>query len=163
MADTEKAPLWMEKIVRVAAENVKPQSVMGPLGWKWVCPGEEKNPWEISIYPTPSEIYAGPLDGVRVKPGYKWDLNRLFGIFDDTPRVIWSSPSERQDAFLGSEIDVCGEIGKVPVWLRLFNTPPHNEKPTLIIDPKNGRAKEIGKDDKPKKKSKNSFRPDDVD
>lgn len=134
------APKWIERIVQITAQNIRPQTIMGPLGWKWSEPESADHPWEVSIYPTPGEIYSGPHDGERVNPAYLWNLSAVIRMFDSAPQMMWAMPAVRHDNYVGSELVVLGVINKVPVWLRLFNNPPSDEKPTLMIDPSRNKV-----------------------
>lgn len=135
MKTNNPVPQWIEKLVKTAADSIRPLNAMGPLGWCWSEPQTSDGKWEVTIYPTPSEIYGGPGDGIKVFPGYNMVMNKLLGVFDNTPSLSWSIRGDRQDKFIGPELLVEGNVARKAVAVRLFVLPPFDEKAVIMIDP----------------------------
>ena len=135
-----KAPSWLAKVVENAASNIVPRGIMGPLGCAYLSPAETNGSWEVAIYPTPAEVYAGPMDGTSICPMYAWNLQPIINQFDSMPSIGWSNCSNDKSRFQGSELAMKGTMEDIPVLLRLFNVPPSNEDPTVMVDPAAGKA-----------------------
>ena len=124
-----QAPLWLEDLVRTAAECMAADSPIGPLGYRY---REDEGLWEVWVYPMPVELLGGAVDGKVVAPGYSLDLRRLPAALDRVDDFGFSAC-----AFPGSEgphVWIEGIFHGHAVLVEVLARAPEDEEPGMKVD-----------------------------
>lgn len=138
-------PAWLTALVEeVIKDAVVAHTVIGPLGYRWLLPGDAGNEfegWQVTVYPTPGEIRgAHPNDGDKFVSGFRLNVGSILNHLTDVEEVAWNAPSHYNGDLDGPEFDVRGKFIGKRVWIRFFSLPPFDEPSTCYLDPRTGRA-----------------------
>jgi hypothetical protein len=122
--ESDGLPFWLNELFDAIAEGLTPDSLMGPLGFRWL---EEEGFWEIDAYPTPVELVGGAADGAVVAPGFTLDLERLRAAFDQIDDLGWNALGWPDGD--GPFVWVEGAFQGHSVFLRILAEAPEGEEP----------------------------------
>jgi hypothetical protein len=128
-------PEWVIDLLDAVSTGFRPEIPCGPLGYVWVPPQNRKQPWKVSVFPTPGEVIeAGPQDGRIAVPGFRISLIPILNVFDSAPQIDWHAPSEYTGELDGPCLQLAGRAYGEKVTLFLFEEPPDAFGPTVVFD-----------------------------
>lgn len=140
--ETAKPPDWVSDLIGAVAAGFHPEVVCGPLGYIWIPPKDQMQPWRLSVFPTPGEIAeAGPEDGEITVPGFRLTLTPILKKFSPIPRVDWRAPSQYTGELDGPGVVIRGRVHGRRLILSVFDEPPAAFKPTVIFDRIRGKTR----------------------
>ena len=135
-SESTDSPTWLDDLMELVAANMEPDSVQGPLGYRY---GEEEGFWEVIVYPTPVELVGGAVDGEVVAPGFTLDLEGLRSGFDSIVDSRWNAlgtiPSE------GPYLAIEGTFQGHDLFLQILAYAPDDEEPSIKVDCRRGRIR----------------------
>lgn len=138
-------PAWLRALVEdVVLEAVTPLGFVGPLGYRWLPPGEPANQydgWQVCVFPTPNEAAGGPHDGCKYVDGIEVDLTAVLGALAAVEKVVWHASVRYNGELDGPEVSIRGQFANRRVWLRLFHVPPSDEPAAYLVDQRTGEAR----------------------
>lgn len=137
----EKAPEWLEGLVRKLGTLLKPLGFIGELGFRYLSPTAKANTtscWLVAVYIVPHELAGGKEDGASVMSGFCLNLLSLNSIFSSTSTLEWRVPKRYTDGLAGPEVWLEGQYVDGPlkwaVQLHVYAEPPSDESPALVLD-----------------------------
>lgn len=114
-------PAWILNFANTVAECLEPLEPMPPLGCHYhFC----ESGWEISIFPSQTEIVGGSQDGRQTAPRFRVDVLKIANLFARIEDASWQSRSVDEDDQLGCHISICGKIESESVAVRILATAP---------------------------------------
>lgn len=114
-------PGWILTLANDVTACLDPLEPMPPLGCHYhLC----ETGWEISIFPSQTEIVGGPHDGRQIAPRFRVDILAMAGLFSQIAEMTWQSKSMNEDDQLGSHIAIDGLIEGEAVSVRVLKTAP---------------------------------------
>lgn len=125
-----KMPAWLESLVDAVAKCMQPHNVLGPLGCRW---GEQKNFWEVMVYPSAAELVGGAEDGVIVVPGFSLDLWELGKAFEEVTAVHWQSHAFGPHDQAGPHVSIEGCYKGHQVFLQVWSEANPDEGPGFKV------------------------------
>jgi len=127
---------WLEELTDHVAANMEPDSVQGPLGYRY---GQEDGFWEVIVYPTPVELVGGAVDGEVVAPGFTLDLEGLRSGFDIIDDCRWNALG--LNANEGPYLAIEGKFQGHDLLLQILAYAPDDEEPSIKVDCRRGRIR----------------------
>lgn len=114
-------PKWILNLANSVTSFLQPLEPMPPLGCHYhQCESE----WEISIFPSQTEIVGGPEDGRQIDARFQIDILAVTGLFSRIDEMTWQSKSVDEQDQLGSHIAIGGLIEGEQVSIRMLKSAP---------------------------------------
>ena len=127
----EETPEWLEALVDSVSSCMQPHNLLGPLGYRW---GDEDDFWEVTIYPTPTELVGGAEDGAIVAPGFSLNVQKLCSVFEELEDVCWLAQAFGPHDEYGQHLSVEGVYEGHQIFLQILSEAPAGEEPHLRVD-----------------------------
>lgn len=146
---TVETPAWIRALVDDIMECVTPLGFIGPLGYRYQEPAEQKqsdqpDEWQLVVYPTANEIRGSDKnDGALFVSGFRLDVSRMIGFMCSVEEVVWNSPIKYGGDLDGPEISLRGRYTSKQVCIRFFHMPPSDEPPAYAVNPGTGEFTEL--------------------
>lgn len=114
-------PEWILNLANSVTACLEPLDPMPPLGCHYHhC----EVGWEISIFPSQTEIVGGPEDGRHIAPRFRVDILAVAGLFSQIDEMSWQSKSVDEEDQLGCHIAIGGRFENETVFVRVLKTAP---------------------------------------
>jgi hypothetical protein len=114
-------PKWILNLANSVTACLEPLEPMPPLGCHYhLC----ETGWEVSIFPSLTEIVGGPQDGRHVAPCFQVDILAVAQLFKQIDGVTWQSKSVDEGDQLGCHIAINGNFDGEAVSVRILNSAP---------------------------------------
>ncbi len=114
-------PHWILDFANSVARSLEPLEPMPPLGCHYHhC----DTGWEITLFPSQTEIVGGPQDGHRTAPRYRVDILAVATLFSKVDDVTWQSKSVSDQDELGCHVAIDGRFEGETVSVRILTTAP---------------------------------------
>lgn len=114
-------PKWVANLANSVAECLEPLEPMPPVG----CHYHECDAgWEISVFPSQTEIVGGSEDGRQIAPRFEVDILAIATLFSRIDSMSWQSRTVNENDQLGNHLAVCGQIEGIAVSVRILKTAP---------------------------------------
>ena len=120
-------PGWIGNLANSVADILQPLVLDVPLGCHVASPNspEQKQAWEISLFPAKTEVVGGRLDGAVFVSPFLLDLRQLLLLFDNVEEVRWQTGRVScQKDEIGAHVFVAGHFQGHYVWLRVLAEAP---------------------------------------
>ncbi len=114
-------PEWILKLANGVAACLEPLELMPPLGCHY---HQCEAGWEISIFPSQTEIVGGPQDGRQVAARFRVDIRAVTALFVQINELTWQSKSVNEEDQLGSHLAIDGLFEEEAVSVRVLKTAP---------------------------------------
>ena len=114
-------PAWILNLANNVAGCLEPLEPMPPLGCHY---HQCDTGWEISIFPSQTEIVGGPQDGRQLAPRFRVDVLRVVNLFSRIDDISWQSKSVNEEDQLGSHVSIAGTFELEAVAVRILKTAP---------------------------------------
>jgi hypothetical protein len=114
-------PDWIVDFANSVAGSLEPLEPMPPLGCHYHHCGTA---WEITLFPSQTEIVGGPQDGHRLAPRFSVDILAIASLFTKIDEITWQSRSVGADDQLGSHVSVSGLLETEKVSVRILKMAP---------------------------------------
>ena len=114
-------PIWVVNLANNLTACLEPLEPMPPLGCHY---HQSVTGWEITVFPSHTEIVGGPQDGTRTVSRFGVDVlaaTRLFTRVDD---IHWQSKAVHEQDQLGAHLAITGMIDDQIVSVRILKTAP---------------------------------------
>lgn len=114
-------PEWISLLANNVTSCLEPLEPMPPLGCHYhYCPAG----WEITIFPSVTEIVGGPNDGRQTAARFRVDVLAVANVFTRLDGITWQSRAVDIDDQLGSHLSIEGMINDERVAVRVLKTAP---------------------------------------
>ena len=114
-------PEWISKFANSVAACLEPLEPMPPLGCHYhKC----ETGWEISIFPSQTEIVGGPHDGRQIAARFSVNILAAAALFSQIDEITWQSKSVHEEDQLGSHVAIGGLFEEQTVSVRILKTAP---------------------------------------
>ena len=115
-------PQWILEFANSVAGCLEPIEPMPPLGCHYHhC----ETGWEITLFPSQTEIVGGPQDGRFIAPRFCVDILAVTQLFSKVNEVAWQSKSVGEEDQLGSHIAISGLFETENVSIRILKAAPN--------------------------------------
>ena len=114
-------PEWISTLANSIAACLEPIEPLPPLGCHFHHCDES---WEISIFPSKTEIVGGPNDGRQVSPRFRVDILAVTRHFSEIFAMTWQTKMVDEDDQLGSHFAVDGIHSGEVVSVRILKAAP---------------------------------------
>lgn len=94
---------------------------MPPLGCHY---HQCESGWEISIFPSQTEIVGGPKDGRQIAARFRMNVLSVAQLFSQVEELTWQSKAVNEDDQLSNHVAIAGLVEGVPVAVRVLKTAP---------------------------------------
>lgn len=119
-------PLWIVNLANNVTACLEPLEPMPPLGCHYhLC----ERCWEISIFPSHTEIVGGPQDGHQTAPRFRADLLAIATLFSSIEGIAWQTRSVNDEDQLGAHIAITGVCDHESVSVRVLQSAPSEFEP----------------------------------
>lgn len=119
-------PLWIVNLANSVAAHLEPLEPMPPLGCHYHCCDCY---WEISLFPSQTEIVGGSEDGRQSAPRFFVDVLAVARLFSRVDELTWQSKSVDDSDQLGSHIAIGGLCEGESVSIRILQSAPRDFDP----------------------------------
>ena len=131
-ASRTEVEAWLDALLEDVGDCITTNDVMGPLGCRYGFEGDQDDFINVAVYPTPTELVGGAVDGEIVEPDFSVDLEQLRTIFDHFDDFGWQAIGEHDPD--GPHIWVEGYYREREVYLRILARAPEDEEPGTKFD-----------------------------
>lgn len=114
-------PDWILKLANDVTACIEPLEPMPPLGCHY---HQCETVWEISIFPSKTEIVGGPNDGRQIGPRFRLNMLGVASLFTQIDDITWQSKSVDEQDQLGCHVAIGGFIENEAVSVRILKTAP---------------------------------------
>jgi hypothetical protein len=135
-------PDWLVEMANQVAQAIEGFELLAPIG-SHVWFNEMLDQWELSVFPSATEVLGGRFDGKRNDSRFSLDIALVLGAFDTVSQVRWQSHRLGEDDELGQHISVEGTVKDNLVWLRVLATPPERFEPGRRYNEADQRLEEL--------------------
>lgn len=119
-------PIWIVNLANNVAACLEPLEPMPPLGCHYhLC----EDWWEISLFPSHTEIVGGPQDGHQTAPRFRVDVLAIASLFSSIEDITWQTKPMNAEDQLGSHIAIMGVCDGETVSVRVLQTAPSDFEP----------------------------------
>ena len=119
-------PSWIVNIANSVAAHLEPLDPMPPLGCHYhLCDSS----WEISLFPSQTEIVGGAQDGHQTAPRFFVDVLAIARLFSRVDELTWQSKPVDESDQLGSHIAIGGVCEGESVSIRILRSAPRGFDP----------------------------------
>jgi hypothetical protein len=119
-------PDWIARLANAAAGHLAPVEPLAPLGCH--C-HQEGSVWELSLFPSDTEMVGGSRDGQRLGSRFVVDVTRLLLLFSDVYDCTWQPARFDGEDELGCHLAVIGKYFNQVVALRVLSKAPQRFPP----------------------------------
>ena len=114
-------PEWISALANNVSACLEPLEPMPPLGCHYHhCPSG----WEVTIFPSVTEIVGGPEDGRKTAPRFRVDILGAANLFNSIDNISWQSRTVNEDDQLGAHLSIDGMIDDEIVSVRILKSAP---------------------------------------
>lgn len=114
-------PEWISALANNVSACLEPLEPMPPLGCHYHhCP----TGWEVTIFPSLTEIVGGPEDGRKTAPRFRVNVLAAANLFTRIEEIGWQSRAVNEDDQLGSHLAIEGMIEDEIVSVRILKSAP---------------------------------------
>ena len=114
-------PEWISSLANSVATCLEPIEPMPPLGCHY---HQCETAWEISIFPSQTEIVGGPDDGHQTAPRFQVDILAVANHFTEVHAMTWQSKSVGDEDQLGCHLSIEGIHSGESVSIRILKAAP---------------------------------------
>lgn len=113
---------WLATLADNVAALIDPLQPLAPLGCHFFQADDE---WEITVFPSRTEIVGGPNDGRQFGSPFRIDILRLTRLFSEVDKIKWQSTPMGEDDELAAHLTIVGQVEGKRVCLRILAEAPH--------------------------------------
>lgn len=114
-------PDWIRQLADQVAACLEPLEPMPPLGCHYHAVDDC---WEISLFPSQTEIVGGAQDGLHIAPRLRVDLLEITSLFDAIEDISWQTRAVDETDELGCHIAISGILDGRRIEVRVLRRSP---------------------------------------
>lgn len=114
-------PDWIQVLADRIAACLEPLEPLPPLGCHY---HDCESGWEISVFPSQTEVVGGIHDGLQTTPRFRVDVLGIAELFSQVDEISWQSRPVDESDDLGAHISLSGKIGGESVSIRILKRSP---------------------------------------
>lgn len=134
-------PSWIAELADRVAAGIQGFELLSPLACH-IHHNDALDQWELSLFPSATEIVGGRYDGLRTTSRFALDLATVYDAFDTISAFHWQAQRISDDDDLGPHVSIEGTVGDHLVWVRVLATPPARFEPGRSLNTAENRFEE---------------------